>query len=200
MASQSWGQVIADLGAVGQSYASFTTAKSMLTSATATAASTAFITLPPGFFRVGGEIEFEILASIGWASGQTWIFQFSVGAVAAAVSGTIKTTTTGGTTEPWHIKGSMRCASVGNGTLAALETSGIILARGACPPGQTAAANYAAGMGSSPWSEATPVSGTGFDSTVSQTLDFLVTSGASSASNTIQIRKYRLVSWGNTAP
>jgi hypothetical protein len=200
MASQSWGQVIAKLDGLGQSYASFTTAKSMLTSATATAASTGFITLPPNFFQIGSELDFDITANIGWASGQTWIFQIMLGAVIAATSGTLKTTTTGGTTEPWYIKAKSRCVSTGNGTLATLETSGFVIGRGVVPPGGTAGANYAAPSGVSIWSEAIGAAGTGFDSTVAQTLDFFAASGTSAAGNTIQLRSYRVVSWGNSAP
>ncbi|HUP06805.1 MAG TPA: hypothetical protein VMU47_06630 [Caldimonas sp.] len=196
----SYGGLLADLAAVGTSYASFTTQQSLLTTATATGASTGFITLPPGFFRVGAELDFDIGLAVGWASGQTWIFTVRVGSVNAVVSGTIKTTTSGGTTEPWNIRLGVRCVSVGNGTLATLEGEGIVVGRGVCPPGATAAANYAAGMGQSMWSEATPAAGTGFDSTVAQTLDFQVTSGTSSASNTIQLRRYRVASWGNVAP
>ncbi len=200
MSSQSWGQLIADLGAVGTSYASFTTQQSILTTSTATAASTGYITLPPGFFRVGGELHFDIGLAIGWASGQTWIFTIAIGGVNAVVSGTIKTTTTGGTTEPWRIDLGVRCVSVGNGTLATLEAEGTVLGRGVCPPGATAGANYTAGMGSCMWSEATPAAGTGFNSTQANTLDLQVTSGTSSASNTVQLRRFRVESWGNTAP
>lgn len=200
MSSQSWGQLIADMAGVGTSYASFTSQQSLLTTATATGASSAFITLPPGFFRVGGNLKFDIGLAVGWASGQTWAFTIRVGSVNAVVSGTIKTTTTGGTTEPWDITLDCRCVSVGNGTQCTLEGVGVISGRGVCPPGATAAANYTAGMGQSMWSEATPAAGTGFDSTVANTLDFQVTSGTSSASNTIQLRQYRVISWGNTAP
>lgn len=200
MSGQTWGQVIADIAAVGTSYGTFTTQQSILTTATATGASTGFITLPPGFFRVGAELSFEIGLAVGWASGQTWIFTIRVGSVNAAISGTIKTTTSGGTTEPWLLDVGVRCVSVGNGTQATLEATGFISGRGVCPPGATAAANYAAGMGGSMWSEATPAAGTGFDSTVANTLDFQVTSGTSSASNTVQLRRYRVVSFGNTTP
>jgi hypothetical protein len=200
MPSQSWGQLLADLGAVGTSYASFTTQQSLLTTATATAASTGLITLPPGFFRVGAELDFDIGLNVGWASGQTWIFTVRVGAVNAVVSGTLKTTTTGGTTEPWDIGLRVRCVTVGNGTLATLEATGNVSGRGVCPPAATAGANYTAGMGLSKWSEATGAAGTGFDSTVSNTLDLQVTSGTSAAGNTIQLRRYRVISWGNSAP
>lgn len=199
MSSQSWGQLLADIQAVGTSYSTFTTQQSILTSGTALA-SAGFITLPPGFFRVGASLEFDIGCNVGWASGQTWIFTIRIGSVNACVSSTIKTTTTGGTTEPWIINLMVRCVSTGNGTQATLEGTGYIEGRGVCPPGATAAANYAAGMGGSMWSEATGAAGTGFDSTVAQTVDLQVTSGTSSASNTIQLRHYRIISWGNTAP
>lgn len=200
MSSQSWGQLLADLAAVGTLYNTFTTAKSILTSATATGASTGFITLPPGFFRVGGYLEIEAMLAVSWASGNTMTFTHQVGSVAAAVSGAIKVTTTGGTTEPWYYKALLRCVSVGNGTQATLEYGGLLEGRGVCPIGATAAANYAAGMGQAMLQEATPAAGTGFDSTVAQTLDFLVAMGTSSASNGVQLRQYRVTSWGNTAP
>lgn len=199
MASQSWAQVITDLSAVGTSYASFTTQQSVLTSGAA-AASAGYVTLPPGFFRVGGELDFDILASVGWASGQTWIFTVAIGGVNAAISQTFKTTTTGGTAEPWNIQVKLRCASVGNGTLGTVYSSGFISARGVCPAGATAAANYTAGMGLANWQEATAAAGTGFNTTQANTLDFQVTSGTSSASNTFQLLRYRATSYGNTAP
>lgn len=190
------GQVLADLQGLGTSYASFTTQQSLLT-AGAAGASSGLITLPPNFFRIGSTLQLKVALAVGWASGETWTFTVKIGSVNAVVSGTIKTTTTGGTTEPWTIDLILRCVSVGNGTGCTLEGEGYIEGRGVCPPGATAAANYAAGMGGSMWSEATPAAGTGFDSTVAQTLDLQVTSGTSSASNTIQVRQYTVISWGN---
>ncbi len=54
MASQSWGQCIASLPVPGTLYNTYTTAKSMLTSTTATEASAAAVTLPPGFWHREG--------------------------------------------------------------------------------------------------------------------------------------------------
>lgn len=190
---------LADLSAVGTSYSTFTSQQSILTSGTALAAA-GLIQLWPGFFRVGSSLRFDIGLAVGWASGQTWIFTIKIGSVNAVISGTIKTTTTGGTTEPWVINLDVRCVTVGSGTACTLEGTGYIDGRGVCPPGATAAANYAAGMGASMWSEATPAAGSGFDSTVANTMDLQVTSGTSSASNTIQLRQYRVISYGNTAP
>lgn len=199
MSSQSWVQVVTDIQAIGTSYSAFTTQQSVLTSGTALA-SAGYVTLPPGFFRVGGELDFDILASVGWASGQTWIFTVVIGGVNAAISQTFKTTTTGGTAEPWNIQIKLRTATTGNGTLATVYAGGFVSARGVCPAGATAAANYAAGMGLANFQEATAAAGTGFNSTQANTLDFQVTSGTSSASNTFGLIRYRVSSYGNTAP
>ena len=191
---------LARLGAVGTSYASFTSQQSLLTTATATGASTGLIQLWPGFFQLGAPFAIKMGLNVGWASGETWVFTVKVGSTNALISGTIKTTTTGGTAEPWYIDLIGRCVSDGNGTLATLEATGYIEGRGVCPPGATAAANYAAGMGGSMWSEATGAAGSGFDSTIANTLDVQVTSGTSAAGNTIQLRHLVILSYGNTAP
>jgi hypothetical protein len=199
MASQSWGQLIATIPVAGTNYTSFTAIKSMLTSATATEASSGFITLPPNFFQRGAIIEIEFNAGMSWASGNTMVFTINVGSVAAIVSSTFKVTTTGGTTEPLYGKVRATCRAQGNGTIANLIAQGFVLGRGICPAGATAGANYTAGMGSASWTEATPAVGTGFDSTVANTLDFLCTMGTNSASNGFQLQEYTVKSWGNTS-
>jgi len=201
MSSQSWGQVVTDIAGSGQSYASFTTAQSLLTTATATAASSGFVTLPPGFFRVGGVLDYEVYLNMGSATGQTWTFSVKVGSVTAYTTGALPVTTTTNTALPLYLKFSLRCASVGNGTQAALTGMGMAMGIGISPlGGATPAANTSAGMGFSPLNITNIASGTGFDSTVANTLDFFCASGTSSASNTIQLMNYRVASWGNTAP
>src|SRR5260221_3340323 len=64
MASQSWGQCIASLPLPGTLYNTYTTAKSMLTSSTATEASAAAVTLPPGFWHREGTFEAKFCAGI----------------------------------------------------------------------------------------------------------------------------------------
>ena len=194
MASQSFGQTLACVDAAGTLYNTFTTAKSMLTSATATAASAGFIKLPAGFFQEGTSLVIDFMAGVSWASGNTVTFQVMLNAVIAFTSGAIKVTTTGGTTEPWvgHIE--LTCRTKGNGTLATLIGSGTLAGRGVCPIGATAGANYTAGMGFAMMQEAVPAAGTGFDSTIDNTLDFFVGMGASSASNGFQLQQYRVFS------
>lgn len=200
MASTSGLIQIADVNAAGTLYNTFTTAKSMLTSSTATGASTGFVPLWPGFWRVGGSLLIKFAGEMSWATGNTMTFSILVGAAAVFTSGALKVTTTGGTTEPVRGEILLTCRTVGNGTLATVEGDGWISGRGICPPGATAGANYSAGMGYSGLSEATPAVGSGFDSTVQNTLDFQLAMGTSSASNGFQLRQYNVVSLGNTAP
>lgn len=204
MASQSWGQILANVTAAGTLYNTYTTGKSILGSTTATAASAGIIVLPSNFFQIGAVLEIEFMAGVSWASGNTMTFSVQVGpsyppSIAAATSGILKVTTTGGTTEPMYGKIRMQCRSVGNGTLATLQTAGYFMGRMVVPPGGTAGANYAAPAGFSPWSEATPAVGTGFDSTVPNYLDLFCAMGTSSSSNGIQIQQYTVTSYGNSA-
>lgn len=141
----------------------------------------------------------DIGLAMSWASGNTMIFSIMMGAVSAAVSSTFKVTTTGGTTEPLYLHVDLECRAIGNGTLANLMSMGYAIGRGICPAGATAGANYTAGMGSASWREATPAVGTGFDSTVANTLDIQCTMGTSSASNGIQIQTYLAMSWGTSS-
>lgn len=198
MASQSWAQELVNVSAAGTLYNTYTTAQSMLKAATATAMSTGFITLPPGFFQIGGRIEIDFHAAISWASGNTMTITINVGAQAAFVSDALKVTTTGGTTISSTGKILLTCRSVGNGTLATLMGGGYWQGRMIVPPGATAGADYSAGSGISSLKES-PAAGTGFDSTVAQTLDFLVAMGTSSASNGFQMHQYSVKSWGNSA-
>ena len=191
---QSFGQVLANINAAGTLYNTFTTAKSMLTSATSTGASAGFISLPSGFFQIGSMLEIDFHAGVSWASGNTMTFQVNVGAAIAFTSDAIKVTTTGGTTEPCYGRILLTCRSVGNGTLATLMGGGFIVGRMIAPPGSIPGANYAAGMGESMLKEGTPAAGAGFDSTVANTLDFLVAMGTSSASNGFQLQQYRVLS------
>lgn len=198
MASQSWGQLIATIPTAGTLYNTFTTAKSMLSSATATEAAAGVLTTPANFFQRGGIIEVDFNAGMSWATGNTITFQVNVGAVIAFTSDAIKVTTTGGTTEP--VSGSIRltCRSQGNGTLGTLIGGGWVQGRGIAPPGSTPGANYSAGMGFSSMKEGTPAVGTGFDTTIANTIDFLVAMGTSSASNGFQLQEYAVKSWGCT--
>lgn len=199
MSSQSWGQLIASIPHAGVLMNTFTTAQSILTTGSQLTATQGFVTLPPGFFQYNGELHIYALVNTSWATGNTMIWTVKVGSVAAFVSGTLKVTTTGGTLEPQVVNIVLKCQSVGNGTNCQLMGGGTTVGRMIVPPGGTAGANYAAPSGISSLQEASAALGTGFDSTVAQTLDLHITMGASSASNGVQLMDYAVRSFGNTA-
>jgi hypothetical protein len=195
---QSFAQVLACINTAGTLYNTYTTAKSILSSATSTAASAGVIQVPANFWQIGTVVTVEFVAGVSWASGNTMTFQVQGGPtsnIAIWTSDAIKVTTTGGTTEPCMGKIILTCRSVGNGTLATVAGGGWIQGRGICPPGATAGANYAAGMGNTMLKEGTTFTGTGFDSTVATNIDFFVAMGTSSASNGFQLQEYVVTSW-----
>lgn len=199
MASQSWGQLIATIPAAGTLYNTYTTAKSMLTSATATAASAGFVTLPPGFFQPGSLLDIEFIAGISnrVTGPDTFTVQVMVGSVIAFTSGAINLTTTAHTTIPCYGRILLTCRSVGNGTLATLmgqaTIEGQMIAMG------SGLADAAANTGWAMGPNTAPAVGTGFDSTVANTLDLFVAQSVSNAGNGFQLQQYKVVSWGNTA-
>src|SRR5258708_29884181 len=108
MASQSWGQLIATIPIAGTQYNTYTTTQSMLTTATATEASSGFVTLPPNFFQRGAILTIDFLAAISnRATGpDTFTITIKVGTVIAYTSGAITLPTTAHTNIPlrWHIQ------------------------------------------------------------------------------------------------
>ena len=200
MASQSWAQELVNISAAGTLYNTYTTAKSVLTSATATAASTGFITLAPNFFQIGGRLEIDIHAAISnrVTGPDTFTVQVMVGAVIAFTSGAINLTTTAHTTIPAFGRIYLTCRSVGNGTLATLMGQsywqGQMIAQAA------SLADNAGGTGNAMAPNTAPAVGTGFDSTVAQTLDLFVAQSVSNAGNGFQLHQYSVKSWGNSAP
>jgi hypothetical protein len=200
MASQSWGQLIATIPLAGTQYNTYTTAKSMLTSATATEAAAGFITLPPGFFQRGSLLQIDFLAAISnrVTGPDTFTIQVMVGAVIAFTTGAITLTTTAHTNIPLWGRISLSCRTVGNGTLATLM--GIAHLTGQMiQQGGTAGADSATLTNTIIMPNTAPAVGTGFDSTVANTLDFFTAQSFSGAGNGFRLDEYRVVSWGNTA-
>lgn len=201
MASQSIAQELVNITAAGTNYTTFTTQKSVLNNGTpsATAASTGVIALPSNFFQLGARLEIEFQAGVSSVTGNTMIFSVVAGAVNIFTSATIKVSTTTGVLEQWVGKILLTVRSVGNGTLATIMGGGTLSGRTVCPAGATAGAIYTAGMGNCSLVEAAPAVGSGFDSTIPNTLDFQVAMGTSAAGNGIQIQQYSVKSWGNTS-
>src|SRR5260221_4927758 len=188
MASQSWGQLIANIPVAGTQYNTFTTAKSMLTSATATEASTGFVTLGPGFFQRGALLVIDFVAAISnrVTGPDTFTIQVMIGAVIAFTTGAITLTTTAHTNIPLRGHIELSCRTVGNGTLAALMGIAVLTGQ-MIQQGGTAGADSATLSNTIIMPNTAPAVGTGFDSTVSNTLDFWVAQSVSNAGNGFQI-------------
>lgn len=193
---QSFGQTLAYINNAGTLYNTYTTAKSVLTSATTVAGvSSGAVVLPPGFFRQGTKLVIEATFGVSWASGNTMTFEVRLGptsTIVAFTGGAMKVTTTGGTTIPMSLYIDLTCRSEGTGTLATLIGLGRAMGRMCVPAAATAGADYSAGSGVAMLPDSAPSAGTGFDSTVANTLDLFCAMGTSSASNGIQVQQYHV--------
>jgi hypothetical protein len=200
MASQSWWQDLAGITTAGTLYNTFTTAKSLLTSATATAASDGATILPPNFFRIGGMIQVEAIIAISniVTTPGTMNFQVVVGGVAAFDTGNIILTTTAHTTIPLYFKALLTCRAVGNGTLTTLM--GQAQVNGQMIQQSGAAAADTVGGSSAIYPNAVPAVGTGFNNTAANSLDFFGGFSISNAGNGMQVQQYSVTSRGNSAP
>src|SRR5712664_2343120 len=123
MGLQTWAETLVSLNTAGTLYNTYTTAKSMLTSATAVeGASAGLITLPANFFYRGRTLHIFGQAGVSnrVTGPDTFTMQIMVGAVIAFTSGAINLTTTAHTTIPMWFDFLLTCRAIGNGTLANL--------------------------------------------------------------------------------
>lgn len=196
MPDQSWSQVKFRSNAAGTLYNTYTTAKSMLTSATATGASAGFGPIEAGFFRIGRQIEITIHAAISnrVTGPDTFTLQIMVGAVIAFTTGAINLTTTAHTLIPASFKIDLTCRSEGSGTLATLM--GQCRAEGQMIAQAASLADNAGGTGGAMCPNTAPAVGTGFDSTIANNLDLFVAQSFSGAGNGFQLHQYRVTDWG----
>jgi len=199
MASQSWGQLIATIPIAATQYNTYTTSQSMLTTATATEASSGFVTLPPGFFQRGSLLVIDFVAAISnrVTGPDTFTINIKVGSVTAFTTGAITLTTTAHTNIPLRGHIELECRTVGNGSLAALIGLATLTGQ-MIQQGGTAGADSATLSNTINMPNTAPAVGTGFDSTVANTLDFQTAQSVSNAANGFRLDSYRFVSWGNS--
>ncbi len=177
---------IASLAAAGTLFNTYTTAKTILPG-------TSVITLAPNFFTVGKQL--LVRACLGVSNlvttPGTIHFQVKVGSVIAFTTGNIQLNATAHVLLPVWLEIMLTCRSVGSGTSATLMGMGRL--QGIQPTltaGQTDATNTA-GIYSAP--ATAPAVGTGFDSTVSNTLDLWAGFSISDAANGVQIQQYAVI-------
>jgi len=192
---QGYNQTIACIRKQGTLYNTYTTAKSMLTSATAVeGVADAAITLPPGFFYPEKKIKIRFVAGVSnrVTGPDTFTINVMVGAVIAFTTGAITLTTTAHTTIPLWGEIDLTCDTAGNGTLAKLRgqarLSGQMIQQGG-----TAGADSATLSNTILMPNTAPAVGTGFDATTTNVLDFHVAQSVSNAGNGFQLWEYEVV-------
>lgn len=198
MASQSWGALVARIPVAGVLYNTYTTAKSMLTS-TAGEASSGFTSLPPSFFARGGYVEVDVHAAISnrVTGPDTFTINIVVGGVIAFTTGAINLTTTAHTTIPAVFRFLLTCRAEGSGTTANLI--GQCIGNGQMLAMAASLADNAGGTGYVMAPNTAPAVGTGFDSTIANSMDFHVAQSVNNAGNGFQLHQYVVKSWNTLA-
>jgi hypothetical protein len=175
-------QTLVSMRSAGTLFNTYTTAKSVLNV-------TELYTIPANFLQVGAKLRIKAwggLSNIVTTPG-TVTFQIMMGAIAVWTSGAIQMTTTANTLTPFRLETTIRLDSAGAGTAAKFIGEGFL-----------SALNLSIGSGANPTVTDTaivvpvgaPAVGTGFDSTISDILDFWVGFSISNAGNGVQIYDY----------
>jgi hypothetical protein len=175
-------QTLASQQAAGTLFNTYTTAKTVLNQ-------TELVPLPGNYLRVGSKFRIRMwggLSNLVTTPG-TVTFQIMMGSIAVWTSGAIQLTTTANTLTPVNLETTIRLDSTGTGTAAKFIGGGRI-----------SALNLTIGSGANPTVTDTvndvpigaPAVGTGFDSTISNILDFFVGFSISNAANGIQLYDY----------
>lgn len=180
-------------------YTTFTTGKSMLGSSTATESAAAIQPIWPGAIVRGTVLTIDFVASISSTSGNTMTITVMLGAIAVFTSDAIKVTTTTNVLIVAYGRVVLTCQATGTGTLAKFMGNGFINGKMIVPPGATPGADYTAGSGSSVLLS-TAAQGTGFDSTIQNTLDFNVAMGTSAVGNGWRMEEYVATLGGVVGP
>lgn len=192
---QGYNQTIACIRKQGTLYNTFTTAKSMLTSATSVeGVADAAVTLPPGFFYPEKKIKVRFVAGVSniVTTPGTMTIQVNLGSIAVFTTGAIVLRTTAHTTIPLWGEIDLTCNTGGDGTLAQMRGQGRFTGQMIQQLG-TAAADSATESSTILMPNTAPAVGTGFNATISNVLDFFVGFSISNAGNGFQLWEYEAI-------
>ncbi len=172
----------------GSSFGSFTTAKTVIPT-------NSLCTVPPGYWTVGRYLEVEVWGGIGTLVTTPGLitFQIMLGSIVVFTTGTMQLNATAHTNLPFYAKFLLTCQTVGSGTNAKFMGQAFVIGTMF-----TVTAAQIDGVNSQTVMMAPKTAaaqGTGFDSTISTTLDFWAGFSISDAANTIKVEQYRAVSW-----
>lgn len=175
---------IVTLQAAGTLFNAYTTAKTILPGA-------AVPTLAANFFSVGRVLTIEGVAGLSniVTTPGTLTLQVMIGSVIAFTSGAIQMSTTAHTLLPLWFRIMLTCRSVGNGTGATLIGQARVEGQGVV---ETSGADNVSTVGVVLAPQTAPAVGTGFDSTVANTLDLWAGFSINNSGNGIQIQQYRV--------
>lgn len=187
MSLQTWGELLVCQKEAGTSFGTYTTAKTVINPED-------LFTFPAGFFTVKKELSIKVRGGIGTlvTTPGTITFQVMIGSVIAFTTGAIQLNATAHTNIPFSLDIDLTCRADGSGTSANLMGQGVL---GGIMFTITAAQIDAVndpGMFMVP--ATAPGVGTGFDSTISNILDFFVGFSISNAANTVKIEQYKVFS------
>lgn len=186
MPAQTWNQTLIAQQAQGTFLATYTTAKSVINPQ-------AVAVLPAGFFAAPGTaIRVDVLGAISniVTTPGTITFQVMLGSVVAFTSAAIQMSTTAHTKLPFRLTAWLTTRVVGNSTTAQLI--GMSEAVSQTFSISTSDSTSSHSIVQAP--NTSPALGTGFDSTVAQSLDFWAGFSISNAANGIQVEQYFVTS------
>lgn len=186
MSAYSWGEVLVTAQAAGANLTASVAATSLLPTA-------AVYSLPQNFFSVPGKMVQMIatgqLGNIVTTPGTLTLDVFVGGSVVAFNGGAMQLSSTAHTTLPFYLEILLTCRSVGSGTACTLIGQGKIISQ--CLS-LTAVADSTTTPATLLLPNTTPAVGTGFDSTLAQSVNLRGTFSLSNA-NAIQLQQYALI-------
>lgn len=171
MGRQTWTETLVTAEGDGTALANSTAATSILPTG-------AVFTLPANFFDIGRRIEVEAAGRISTTGTPTILFSVYLAGATFCASQAI-TTGSGITNLTWRLRMAITCRAIGSGTSANAMFTGELLG-----------VSSATGLTMIPASA--PAVSSGFNSTISNAVDFYATWGTASASNTITLHEYQL--------
>lgn len=182
MSAPFFNQTLASQKSAGTLFNAYTTAKSVINV-------TELVPMPGNFMQTGSKFRIRVMGGLSniVTTPGTVTFQVMMGSVVVWTSGALQMTTTANTLTPFELEVNLRLDSSGSGTAAKFMATGKLIALDAT-----------IGSGANPTVTDTavvlpvtaPAVGTGFDSTVSEILDFWVGFSISNAGNGVQVYDY----------
>lgn len=185
MSLQTWVETLVTQQGAGTSFATFTTAKTVIPAQ-------ALYTLPPGFWSIGKSLEVDVMGEISniVTTPGTVTMQIMHGTIVVFTTAAMQMSTTAHTTLPFWLKAQVTCRALGSGTSANLAGQAAIISQTVSVSGADATTGHAALIAPN----TTPAVGTGFDSTISNILDFWVGFSISNAANLVRVSQYTVKS------